>query len=110
MPGDRRQILSLLRLPIPPLQRYGDYQFSMRHHFPQLCCCNFVVAIPKLVKPVYTSRQRGFPTVGSGNNRAAPHGTRVLLRSYVRYPTIGTVECGAIASLEMLAAEWTKAG
>ena len=36
MPGDRRQILSLLRLPIPPLQRNRDYQFSTRHNFAQL--------------------------------------------------------------------------
>ena len=35
MPGDRRQILSLLRLPIPPLQRTRDNQFSTRRRFAQ---------------------------------------------------------------------------
>ena len=35
MPGDRRQILSLLRLPIPPLQRIRDNQFSTRPRFAQ---------------------------------------------------------------------------
>ena len=38
MPGDRRQILSLLRLPIPPLQRHREYQFSTRRDFAQLFC------------------------------------------------------------------------
>ena len=37
MPGDRRQILSLLRLPIPPLQRHREYQFSTRRNFAQHC-------------------------------------------------------------------------
>ena len=36
MPGDRRQILSLLRLPIPPLQRNQQYQSSTCHDFAQL--------------------------------------------------------------------------
>ena len=35
MPGDRRQILSLLRLPIPPLQPNRKYQFSMGRGFSQ---------------------------------------------------------------------------
>ena len=35
MPGDRRQILSLLRLPIPPLQRNQEYQFNTRRIFTQ---------------------------------------------------------------------------
>ena len=37
MPGDRRQILSLLRLPIPPLQPIPDNQFSTRGGIAQLC-------------------------------------------------------------------------
>ena len=35
MPGDRRQILSLLRLPIPPLQRASSQQVSIAPNFPQ---------------------------------------------------------------------------
>ena len=35
MPGDRRQILSLLRLPIPPLQRTRNHQSSMRQRLAQ---------------------------------------------------------------------------
>ena len=35
MPGDRRQILSLLRLPIPPLQRASKQKVSIAPNFPQ---------------------------------------------------------------------------
>ena len=35
MPGDRRQILSLLRLPIPPLQRWSNQKVSIAPNFPQ---------------------------------------------------------------------------
>ena len=58
MPGDRRQILSLLRLPIPPLQRNREYQFSTRHNFPQLCNFGFANG----VKPLP-------PRGGTGNGR-----------------------------------------
>ena len=35
MPGDRRQILSLLRLPIPPLQPASSQQVSIAPNLPQ---------------------------------------------------------------------------
>ena len=35
MPGDRRQILSLLRLPIPPLQRASNKKVSIAPNLPQ---------------------------------------------------------------------------
>ena len=58
MPGDRRQILSLLRLPIPPLQRNREYQFSTRHHFAQLCC--FSVAVQDLSSWCILLHKEGF--------------------------------------------------